>query len=158
MCNGQIMAISQNAALYSLLGTTYGGNGTTTFGLPDLRGNIPVCFGQGLGLSPYALGQRGGTPNVTLLDLENPSHNHLLNATTNSGTTADPSGNVYAKGVYNAGARSGAVDFYTPTVPAVTLKPTTLGTAGGSLPHNNLMPSLTLNFCIALQGIFPSRN
>jgi microcystin-dependent protein len=158
-CNGQLLAVSQFQALFSLLGTNYGGNGTSNFALPNLQGRVPVDVGNGPGLSPYNIGQTGGTPTVTLLDSENPSHNHLINASSsNAATTADPSGNLYAKGHYIADpTHKGAVDLYTTTTPAVTLKPTALGVVGGGQPHNNMMPYLTLNFCIALQGIFPPR-
>jgi microcystin-dependent protein len=156
-CNGQLLSIAQFNALFSLLGTFYGGNGTSNFALPNLQGRVPVDFGNGPGLSPYNIGQIGGTPTVTLLDSENPSHNHLVNAASINGTMPSPSGNSFAKGNFNNSGTTGTIDVYTATVPAVTLKPTTVGLAGGGQPHNNMMPSLTLNFCIAMQGIFPPR-
>lgn len=158
LCNGQLMPISQNAALFSLLGTAFGGDGRSTFGLPNLQGNVPVCMGQGPGLSQYFIGEQGGSQTVTLTANENPTHNHLVNVSTAEATTADPSGNVFANGNYEVSrTQKGAIELYTPTAANVTLKPTAIDPVGGSQPHNNLMPYLTLNFCIALQGIFPPR-
>ena len=152
LCNGQFMPINQNQALFSLLGTTYGGDGKSTFALPNLQGSAPMHPGQGPNLSNYDLGQSGGTQAVTLLESEMPSHNHTLtsvagfNATDNS-----PQNNVFGKGdaglnAYNPGGRN-----------LVTMAFQAVGLTGSSLPHNNMMPSLTLYFCIALQGVFPPR-
>lgn len=157
MCNGQLLPISQNAALFSILGTTYGGDGKSNFALPNLQGSVPLKFGQGPGLSPYSLGQKGGNQTVTLLDSENPSHNHLLVVADTDGSSSDPSGKIFGKGNYVSGTARGQIDLYTETAPAVTLKSTAVGVVGGNLPHNNMMPYLTLNFCIALRGIFPPR-
>jgi microcystin-dependent protein len=146
-CNGQLIAISQNTALFSLLGTTYGGNGQTTFALPDLRGRVPVSAGQGPGLSSYSLGQTGGTETVTLLQTQMPAHNHQV-AVSNGGATASrPAGNYLAAG-----------GSYTTPSDGNTLAPTAVTPSGGNQPHENTQPYLTLNWCIALEGIFPSRN
>jgi microcystin-dependent protein len=148
-CNGQILSIAQNTALFSLLGTTYGGNGQTTFALPDLRGRVPISSGQGPGLSSYSLGQVGGSENETLLIQQMPAHTHLVQATTEHATRSQPGGKVPA--AVSAGAYGG------PATDA-TMAPNMIGMAGNSQPHNNLSPYLTLNWCIALTGIFPSRN
>jgi microcystin-dependent protein len=149
MCNGQIMPINQNQALFSLLGTTFGGNGVTTFALPDLRGRISVGFGQGPGLSNYGLGQVGGQESHTLLVTEIPSHSHPANFS-GSADQSDPTGH------YWAADPNGNVTFATSG--SDTMGASAIGIAGGGLPHTNLAPYLTLNFCIALTGIFPSRN
>jgi microcystin-dependent protein len=150
-CNGQILPISQNTALFALLGTTYGGNGQSTFALPDMQGNAPMHPGQGPGLSLHDLGETGGEPFVTLLQSEMPSHTHSLGAVGGfSGTNNDPTDGVPAKG--DAGLLP-----YTPSGPALGMAFQAIGPNGGDNPHNNMMPSLTLNFCIALQGIFPPR-
>lgn len=161
-CNGQLLSIQQNAALFSLLGTTYGGNGTTTFGLPNLQSSLPPSFGQGPGLSNYNLGQVGGTPNVTLTQATVPPHQHFMMATTNaSATTSSAISNSVVLGTPSA---SGA-DLYAnpPTSGQPSLIPHVLAagvcsTVGNNQPHSNLMPSLCITFCIALVGIFPSRN
>lgn len=157
LCNGQTMSISQNAALFALLGTSYGGNGQTTFQLPNLQAAVPISEGQGAGLSSYVLGQNGGTPNVTLLQNQLPSHGHTFNASKTNAVSATLSGNIPA--TTTVGSPPG---FYanqgTPPLIFVNLAAGACGTAGGSQPHSNLMPSLTINFCIALTGIFPSRN
>lgn len=152
MCAGQLLPISQNTALFSLLGTTYGGDGKSTFQLPNMQGNSPMQQGQGSGLSQRFLGEQGGVPNVTLLTTEIPVHTHTAQATTNNGGLPNPGGNTWSN------ALKGHGNLYAPATP----NPTTMGTpalalAGSSLPHNNMMPYLTLNFCIALQGIFPPR-
>jgi microcystin-dependent protein len=158
-CNGQIMSIQQNAALFSLLGTFYGGNGTQTFALPNMQGRTPVHMGQGNGLSPYTIGQFGGVETVTVLSNEMPVHTHLVNASSNYGTSDAPTGNVL--GVTNAGTASapiaGQLDFVS-TAPNTTMEATTIGQQGGTQPHSNVQPYLVINFIIALVGIFPSRN
>lgn len=156
-CNGQLLPISQNTALFSLLGTTYGGDGRSTFALPNLQGTIAVQSGQGPGLQLWDLGQTEGSTTVTLLQSEMPAHNHALQALNANATVADPLGASIARGRYSTGSQSGAVAFYQTAAPNVTMSPQALSITGGSLPHNNVMPSLTLNFCIALQGIFPPR-
>ncbi len=152
-CNGQLLPIAQNTALFSLLGTTYGGNGTTTFGLPNLQGRAPLHPGQGPGLSPYVLGQSGGSENVTLTQNELPSHSHALNGITAPppavGTTPDPTQGL---------GRSSGGSAYGPAVNLAAMNLQALIAQGGNQPHNNRMPYLAMNFCIALQGIFPSRN
>ena len=148
--NGQLLPINQNQALFSILGTTYGGNGQTTFALPDLRGRAPIHRGSG-----FNEGQAGGEVNHTITQSEMPSHNHFVNAvSTNSNLTDSPSSstllaNTSPNQIYNDG--SGGFS-------ATTLIAGTIGNAGGSQPHNNMMPSAVINFCIALVGIFPSRN
>jgi len=149
-CNGQLMPISQNTALFSLLGTYYGGDGKSTFALPDLQGSAPLHTGQGQGLSEYFLGQVGGSENVTLLQSEIPFHTHGLRANSSPGNRTAPSGN-------SIGRASGATPYIATGGGTTTMNVQALGIAGGSLPHNNMQPYLTLSFCIALQGIFPPR-
>ncbi|MBU2698246.1 phage tail protein [Pimelobacter sp. 30-1] len=151
MCNGQLLPISQNTALFSLLGTYYGGDGKATFALPNLQDSAPLQQGQGQGLSDHFLGEASGAPAVTLLQSEMPSHTHQLYAnTTDPGDTSVPSPTATF-------ATSSGGALYQPATALSALAPLALGIAGGSLPHNNMQPSLTLNFCIALQGIFPQR-
>ncbi len=154
-CAGQIMPINQNQALFSLLGTTYGGNGTTTFALPDLRGRLANGSGQGPGLQPYNLGQAGGEEAHTLTTTETPSHTHTVSAVNNGttgGTNIPGSGVTLGSGYGSTGA---AVNIYSSDAPTVAMTP--VGPAGGQ-PHENRMPFLALNYCIALQGVFPSRD
>jgi microcystin-dependent protein len=157
MCNGQVLPISQNPALFSLLGTSYGGNGTSNFALPNLQGAVPLDFGQGNGLSLYNLGEIGGEVNHTLRDAENPQHNHNINADQDVGQSQSPASAFYRRGSI-PGTTNIGVESYSTKAPDATLNAATLTTAGGSQPHNNMMPYLTLNFCIALQGIFPPRS
>ena len=148
-CQGQILPIAQNTALFSLLGTTFGGNGQTTFALPDLRGRVPNSSGQGPGLSSYDLGQVGGTENTTLTINNMPGHNHTVAANGGDADSGKPSGRVLAN--------SSATNFA--SAPDGTLmNPAMINNTGGSQPFSILGPYLTLNFCIALEGIFPSRN
>jgi microcystin-dependent protein len=152
LANGQLLSISQNTALFALLGTFYGGNGQTTFALPDLRGRVPIGMGQGPGLQSYALGETSGTETVTLLINEMPQHNHSVNADGTAGTTTTPVNG--APGKFVAG---------TPYAPGNStlnqqMANTMAQTAGGSQPHNNLMPYLTLNWIICMAGVFPARN
>jgi microcystin-dependent protein len=159
-CDGQLLPISQNTALFSLLGTYYGGDGKSTFALPNLQGSAPLEQGQGPGLSLYDLGQAGGSDMVTLITSEIPSHNHAFNADPAAATTANPANAAYAQGQWTALPNSGSVNMYYvggSNPPNATLAPTAIGPNPGGQPHNNLMPYLTLNFCIALQGIFPPR-
>lgn len=147
-CSGQLLSIAQNAALFSLLGTTYGGDGRVTFALPDLRGRVPLHLGQGPGLSNYVQGEVGGVEVVTLLQTQLPQHQHTLAASGRQGTTSDPAGNLVAA---SASPRYAA--------PAdAQLRPDALSIVGGSQPHENRAPTLVLAWVIALQGIFPSRN
>jgi microcystin-dependent protein len=152
-CNGQLLPLSQNTALFSLLGTTYGGDGKSTFALPDMQGNAPMHPGQGPGLSLHDLGEIGGSQFVTLLQSEIPAHSHSVIAQVPPADTNLPGGNVLAR------ASVGGVNPYQPPAGAtlVAMSPNALTPAGGGQPHNNLMPYLTLNFCIALQGVFPPR-
>jgi microcystin-dependent protein len=154
MCAGQLLPISQNSALFALLGTMYGGDGIQTFGLPDLRGRVAVGMGNGPGLSPYNQGQMAGSETVTLLQTEMPMHNHLLNVSGSGATSTTPSGNVLA---VSALPDESPVNTYGPT-PNATANPQAIGMAGGNQPHQNIQPYLALNYCIALEGIFPSRN
>jgi len=147
MCNGQIMSISQNTALFSLLGTTYGGNGQTTFALPDLRGRASMHFGQGPGLSNYSIGEVSGSETVTLIITEMPMHNHTLNASSGGKLNNVPAANNF-----------GGANIYTNASLDSVMDPLEIGFAGGSQPHNNMQPYLVINWCICLNGIFPSRN
>ncbi len=156
--NGQLMAINTNQALYALYGTTYGGDGRTTFGLPDLRGRSPIHTGQGPGLSDYILGSRGGAEEVTLITSEIPSHNHIgeVHVSRTDATTRSPAGAYFARTDQN----TLAYEENTPPQTGDTMNAGTVTTqnTGGSQPHYNLPPYLTLNWCVALQGLFPSRN
>ena len=157
LCNGQTLPINQNAALFSLLGTDYGGNGTTTFQLPNLQSRLPIHQGQGPGLSNYIQGQPGGAPSVTIDGSTMPAHSHAFNATTADATSASVANNlVPAKPT----ATNGLFYAFQGNVPLtlVNMYPTVVGANGGSAPHTNLMPSLCISFIIYLQGIFPSRN
>jgi len=157
-CNGQLLPISQNTALFSLLGTTYGGDGKSNFALPNLEGSVLVQQGQGPGLSQYILGQTGGEDTVALNGTQVPAHSHSLNATTALGTTNAPGGNDLAdpkKGVGPGAHPTGNI--YNTQAPNVTAM-TGIQPAGGSGPHNNLQPYLTLNYCIAMQGVYPPRS
>src|SRR5213078_751335 len=150
-CDGQILPLSQNTALFSLLGTTYGGDGRSNFALPNLQGNAPMHPGQGPGLSLHDLGETGGSETVTLLESEIPSHSHGLLAVGGfNGTNNDPTNEVPAKG--DAGLLP-----YTPSGPALAMAGQAIAPAGGDQPHNNMQPYLTLYFNIALQGVFPPR-
>jgi microcystin-dependent protein len=153
LCDGQLMPISQNTALFSLLGTTYGGNGTSNFALPNLQGCAPMQAGQGPGLSLRDLGETGGEQTVTLLQTEMPAHSHGAQAAGTS-TSADPTNNVWGSG------QKGFGNVYAPSDPAnnVQMNPFALSIAGGNLPHNNMAPFLGLTFIIALQGVFPARS
>lgn len=150
-CDGQLLPISQNTALFSLLGTFYGGNGASTFALPNLQGATPLGSGQGPGLSPRTLGETGGSSTVDLLESEMPSHSHALQAHAGDpGDLNDPTSGLFAL------AAGGSP--YNPSAPApVALGEGVLSFVGQSSPHNNMQPYLTLNFVIALQGVYPSR-
>ncbi len=151
-CDGQILPISQNTALFSLLGTNYGGNGQSTFALPNLQGSVPLHPGQGPGLSLYDLGQQGGSQTITLLDSEMPAHTHGLMAQSNAANLNAPtSARVLSR------SSGGFAYQQNSTQNLVQMAPQALTPAGGGLPHNNMMPYLTLTFCIALQGVFPPR-
>jgi microcystin-dependent protein len=143
LCNGQLLPINQNQALFSLLGTTYGGNGQTNFALPDLQGRTPIHMSSG-----HTLGERGGEQSHTLSISELPTHTHVLSASSSNGNVVQPSGNLLGS----------ALDVYRAPDNLVSLSPDTVTNAGGSQAHLNMQPFLTLNFSIALQGIFPSQN
>ena len=150
-CDGQIMPLSQNTALFSLLGTTYGGDGKSTFALPNIQRSAVVGAGQGSGLTERFTGVIGGSQSTTLLESEMPTHTHGLNASFDTGTENKPDNNYLAAG-------QGIRLYDTNNRPTTTMAPQMATIAGGSLPHNNMMPSLTLSYCIALQGVFPPRN
>ena len=150
-CNGQLLPISQNTALFSLLGTTYGGNGQTTFALPDMRGRRIVDDGQGPGLQDYTIGEMGGQENVTLNTSQIPAHNHEISAVTSEGNDASPTGNLPAN--------TKTLDKeYSNSAANTTMKNTMVGNTGGNQPHENRSPFLVLKCIIALQGVYPSRN
>ena len=149
-CQGQILSIAQNTALFSILGTTYGGNGQTTFALPDLRGRAPMQPGQGPGLSPRTLGEQGGSETVTLISNQMPAHVHSMLASSNVGSSSSP------EGTYLAAADPSQLTFVSSV--NTTMGQQSIGVAGGSQPHNNMQPFLCVNFIIALEGIYPSRN
>ena len=153
-CDGQLLPLSQNTALFSLLGTTYGGDGKSTFALPDLQGSVPMHPEQGPGLSLHDFGEVGGVEAVTLLESEMPSHAHSVGrALADVGNSVTPVNSVWAQ----SGAGRGGAALYKDGAPTGQVNINSLGFAGGSLPHKNMQPYLTLNFCIALQGIFPAR-
>lgn len=169
-CNGQLLAISSNTALFSILGTIYGGDGRTTFALPDLRGRVAVSSGTGPGLPNFQLGSRGGTPEVTLNSLEIPAHNHSATATANSvatmraesrpGNATDPTGLMLASGssIFRRNVASEDVAMDAAMVSVDTNVNVQTGLTGGNRPHTNLQPFQTVNYIIALFGVFPSRN
>jgi microcystin-dependent protein len=149
-CDGQILPLSQNTALFSLLGTTYGGDGKSNFALPNMQGNAPMHPGQGPGLSLHDLGETGGSETVTLLESEIPSHAHSLRASPNPGEDPTAVGEVLGRSV--------GANLYQPSVIGLNaLSVSAVAPAGGDQPHNNMQPYLTLNFCIALQGVYPPR-
>ena len=152
LCNGQLLAIAQNTALFSLLGTTYGGNGTSNFALPNLQGEAPMHAGQGPGLSLRDLGEVGGEQTVTLLQTEMPAHTHSLMGTNQLQQLPDPANHTLARANANAYVQS-------PTPGSFEqMSQSAIGSVGGGLPHNNMPPYLTLTFIIALQGVFPARS
>jgi len=147
LCQGQLLAISQYQALFSLLGTMYGGDGRTTFGLPDLRGRVPIGFGQGPGLSSHNQGSAGGTETVALTAAQMPSHSHAVNANNSDATDTVPTNQYPAAG--------GA---YTANNPNTTMNANMIGASGGNQAHQNMQPFLALNWIIALEGVYPSRS
>jgi microcystin-dependent protein len=151
-CNGQLMSISQNTALFSLLGTTYGGDGKSNFALPNLQGSAPMQQGQGPGLTLRDLGETGGEQTVTLLETEMPAHSHTAQGYPNAGGQG-PTNNAWSD------ANQRGISAYTPSsAQNAQMNPLALSVTGSSLPHNNMMPYLVLNFCIAMQGIYPPRS
>lgn len=151
-CDGQLLPLSQNTALFSLLGTTYGGDGKSNFALPDLQGRAPMHPGQGPGLSLHDLGETGGSETVSLLESEIPSHSHAQMASTEDGTQGS-----LTNGITLANSVGGTLYQTTTNSNLVSMNPNALAPAGGDQPHNNLQPYLTFYFCIALQGVFPPR-
>jgi microcystin-dependent protein len=156
-CDGQILAISQNTALFALLGTQFGGNGTSNFGLPDMRGNAPLHQGQGIGLSQYFVGEQAGTENVTITLSTMPMHNHLVNVqetTVTAGRASVPNPSAWL-----GNAQPGQIYILSGS-PTAQLAPSTIGQGppNGGQPHTNQQPYLVVNFCIALAGIFPPRS
>lgn len=147
LCDGQLLPISSNSALFSILGTTYGGDGKTTFALPDLRGRVPLHPGQGPGLSRRTLGQKGGEESVTLTVHQIPSHNHAVNASDTTGNVRQPTDALLAQDANYTNARGDVV-----------MNASMIGNTGGSQSHDNMQPYLGVNFIIALVGLFPSRN
>ena len=161
MCNGQLMAIAQNTALFSLLGTTYGGNGVQTFALPNLQGRLPMNQGSGPGLTPRVIGEASGTESVTLLSTEMPTHNHVFNATSDTGNQPGPTIKSLPATPVNPSPPPPATFYVVPGTSTMNVLPmaaTSVGPDGGNLPHENRMPFLCVTFIIALEGIFPSRN
>jgi microcystin-dependent protein len=148
-CDGQLLPLSQNTALFSLLGTTYGGNGKSNFALPDLQGRAPMHPGQGPGLSLHDLGETGGSETVTLLESEIPMHSHGVRAAVDPGTTSSPQNAVWAMPPRETPYRN--------TNPDAVMSNASLAPTGNDVPHNNMQPYLTFYFCIALQGVFPPR-
>lgn len=153
LCNGQILPISQYTALFSLLGTTYGGDGRSNFALPNMQGNAPMHWGEGPGLSPYDLGETGGEPSVTLTTNQIPAHSHTLNGGNLPATAQTPSGGLLAVPVVNPRF----ADLYSSAPGNAQADPAAISPAGSSHSHNNMQPYLTMNFIIALQGVFPPR-
>ena len=154
LCNGQILPISQNTALFSLLGTTYGGNGVTTFALPDLQSRLPMHWGQGPGLSQRVIGETAGTESVTLINSQMPIHTHTANAASAAGDQPSPSGNVWA---VPSDSQGNTLNAFAAT-PNAILAPQAIGNSGGSQPVPIMPPFLCVTYIIALEGIFPSRN
>ncbi|HEY3267951.1 MAG TPA: tail fiber protein [Armatimonadota bacterium] len=151
-CNGQILSIAQNTALFALLGTTYGGDGRTTFALPDLRGRVAISSDRGPGLTPRTLGEVGGAEGVTLLQTQMPAHNHLARSASAAGDQRGPTGHIPAR------EATGQTATYSDAAADGTLRPDAIDVAGGNQPHENMPPYLVMNYIIALQGIFPSRS
>lgn len=155
LCNGQILSIAQNTALYALLGTSYGGNGTTNFALPDLRGRVPISFGQGLDLSLYEIGEIGGVEGVTLTVPNLPTHNHLVNVNNQPANQTDPTKGIPSVVNYTSGHEATVYPAYSNATQTGTMPPAAIGDTGANVPHENRQPYLAINFIIALQGIFP---
>ena len=154
LCQGQLLSIAQNTALFSILGTTYGGDGRITFALPDLRGRSPIGQGNGPGLTPIGLGERAGTVSVTVLNSNLPAHTHLVNCDNTGSTSTTPAGQIPGL----SADRNLSITVYSNASPNAAMNPAMCGPAGGSAPFNNTDPFLGINFIICTQGIFPSRN
>ena len=152
LCQGQILSISQNTAVFSLLGTMYGGNGTSNFALPNVQGRVVVGIGQGPGLTPYINGDVGGAETVTLMAPQLAAHNHGATAIHDAGNSYSPAGDAWSADGANR------AKIYGSGTPSVAMGANALAPAGGNQPHNNLQPYIAINYCIALQGIFPPRS
>jgi microcystin-dependent protein len=150
LCNGQLLSIESYTALFSLLGTYYGGNGTSNFALPNMQSRVPINWGQGAGLSDYVIGEVGGSEQVTLITNEIPSHTHALEATSANGATQSPKGNLPAT--------TARRELYSSAAANTSLAEPSVGETGGNVPHENRQPYLVLNFIISLEGVFPSRS
>lgn len=148
-CNGQLLPISENDVLFTLIGTTYGGDGQDTFGLPDLRGRLPMHMGSGAGLTPRTLSETGGVESVALTTQQIPNHTHAPMADSNNGNQATPQNGIWA---------AAAASRYSSSAPNLAMNNTLVGAAGGSQPHDNLMPYLAVSFIISLFGIFPTQS
>jgi microcystin-dependent protein len=157
-CAGQLLPISQYSALFSLLGVQYGGNGTSTFALPNLQGRVPVGQGQLLGGSDYVMGEAAGAETVSVTSATLPAHSHSLNATAAHGATNEPAGQLLATPFSGTPHANSKGNIYNTAAADTSLAQTSIASAGGSQPHNNIQPSLVLRYCIALQGIFPTRS
>ncbi|MGF6212011.1 phage tail protein [Comamonas sp. 4034] len=151
-CDGSLKSIAENEVLYALIGTTYGGDGQVTFAVPDMRGRLPIHQGAGLGLSPYALGQKAGTETVTLISSQMPAHTHTVLASTAAATSKSPTSNQVLAAISGDGLYATEV-----AGDPIATHSQTVGTAGGTQPHENTMPTLAVNFCIAWAGVFPSQ-
>jgi microcystin-dependent protein len=159
LCNGQILPISQNTAVFSLLGTQFGGNGTSNFALPNLQGNVPIGQGQGPGLSVRVMGETAGEQTVTLLLVELPAHSHQFFGTSSAANVKRPvAGSAYAQSTTSGSVSPGDAFYAADSNSLTAINPNTVQSMGQSLPHNNLQPFVTMNWCIALQGVFPARN
>jgi microcystin-dependent protein len=155
-CAGQILPISQYTALFSLLGVSFGGDGVRSFGLPNLQQNVAIGYGTGPGLSTYDMGEQGGTPAITITNTEMAAHTHSLMATTDRGNAQSATNNLLGTGASGPPNSQNVANLYITAVPNVVM-PASIGPTGGNLPHANVQPSLTLNYCIALAGVFPQR-
>ncbi|MGA3002209.1 MAG: tail fiber protein [Verrucomicrobiota bacterium] len=159
LCQGQLLQISQNAALFSILGTQYGGNGTSNFGLPNLQGMVPIGQGSGPGLTPFVPGQTGGQQTHTLTANEMPQHSHALNALPVRAVNETPAaGSRPSEGVGGSRGSSFEIKTYTTNSPGTNLNPAAVGAAGSGIAHDNMQPTLTMNWCIAMVGVFPTRS
>lgn len=153
-CDGSLLSIAEYDALFALLGTTYGGDGITTFAVPDLRGRVPIHQGQGPGLSPYVIGQKAGTENVTLVGTQMPAHTHTMLATTNAATSRTPGTTLLPGAISGDTLYASDVAGATP----IGMAPASTSIVGGTQPHDNTMPTLTVQYCISLFGIFPTQS
>jgi microcystin-dependent protein len=154
-CNGQLVSIADNSALFNLIGTTYGGDGVQTFGLPDLRGRVAIGMGQGPGTSNYVIGQLSGVENVTLTTNQMPAHSHLINASSSPATTGTPTNALFLAA---AATSSGAESLYSTAAANATMANGTIGNGGNSIPFSIVQPVLCANYIIAMFGIYPTRN